>query len=212
MKKWLLRGGGLLLGIIICSFAYYQLWFLRQPARTIPDAPSSFVSPANGMVAAVTPWTGDTLQWEKDDGQVRVLTEDLGTEGYLIAIEMDVTNVHYQRAPMNGRVISTNYTEGQFNNALIQTNKYGFRIENERNSILLESTSGLRYKVVQIAGLLARRIVDYVEPGQNLKQGEVIGLIKLGSQVALIVPKGVEPLVEVGDEVVDGETIVARVR
>ena len=199
-----------LLLLILAGAAYYQLWFLRQPERNVPVDPSVFVSPANGKVAAVVHWYSDSLAWEKDAGVVQVLTKEIGPEGYLIAIEMDVTNVHYQRAPAAGRLIGGSYTEGKFNNALIMANRFGLRLENERNDLLFEMKNGPRYKVVQVAGLLARRIVDYVEPGQSVEQGEVIGLIKLGSQVGLVFPIGAEPLVKAGDTVVDGETVLAR--
>lgn len=202
---------GLIL-LLIASLLYYQFWFLRQPERIIPNDESIFVSPANGKVAAVTFWEKEKLEWEKDAGVVQVLTEDVGESGWLIAIEMDVTNVHFQRAPVSSQLVNKEYTKGKFNNALIKTNKYGFRVENERNTLHFRTPEGLNYKVVQIAGLLARRIEDYVVPNQNVKQGEVIGLIKLGSQVALILPDNVEPKVKTGDTVVDGESILAEIK
>ena len=197
---------------LLVSIAYYQVWFLRQPERTIPNNESVFVSPANGKVVAVTHWEKEKLNWNKDAGAVQVLTKDIGDAGWLIAIEMDITNVHFQRAPVSSQLISEEYTSGQFNNALIQKNPYGFRVENERNTLFFQTPAGLKYKVVQIAGLMARRIEDYVEPNQQVQQGEVIGLIKLGSQVALILPDGVEPMIKAGDKVVDGETILATIQ
>ncbi|MFK7806998.1 MAG: phosphatidylserine decarboxylase [Saprospiraceae bacterium] len=197
--------------LTVLSMAYYQIWFLRQPERNIPFGESHFISPANGKVAAVTHWQGDSLAWIKDAGVVEVLTEDIADKGWLIAIEMDITNVHYQRAPIGSKLIKEDYTEGKFRNALVKTNAFGFRLENERNSLLFKTEEGLKYKVVQIAGLLARRIVDYVEPDQEVGQGDVIGLIKLGSQVVLILPDGVNPLVKTGDVVIDGETILAEI-
>jgi phosphatidylserine decarboxylase len=204
-----------LLGILlffIASFIYYQVWFLRQPDRNIPNDETIFISPANGKVAAVTHWEKEKLAWNKDAGVVEVLTNDIGDQGWLIAIEMDVTNVHYQRAPISSQLISEEYTPGKFNNALIQTNPFGFRLENERNTLLFKTPEGLKYKVIQIAGLLARRIVDYVEPNQYVKQGEVIGLIKLGSQVAIILPNNVEPMIKAGDTVIDGESVLATIK
>ncbi len=197
--------------LVLLLFAYYRLWFLRQPERTAPLDETVFVSPANGVVAAVANWNSDSLALRKDLGTISVLTGDLGAQGTLISIEMDVTNVHYQRAPIRSRFMGSVYRPGKFRNALVQTNPYGFRLENEHNALLFETGSGLRYKVVQIAGLLARRIVDYMDPGQAVEQGEVIGLIKLGSQVTLILPQGVRPAVEAGQTVVDGETVVARI-
>jgi phosphatidylserine decarboxylase len=198
--------------LVLACLGYYQFWFLRQPDRHIPNDTTAFISPANGKVAAVVHWTKDSLAWEKDAGVVQVMTSDVDSSGWLIAIEMDVTNVHYQRAPYPCRFIQNNYVEGRFNNALIQTNRFGLRLENERNDLLFEAANGMRFKVVQVAGLLARRIVDYVEPGQELKAGEVVGLIKLGSQVGLILPEGTQPNVTVGQTVVDGETIIAKLK
>ncbi|MCC6723228.1 MAG: phosphatidylserine decarboxylase, partial [Saprospiraceae bacterium] len=110
------------------------------------------------------------------------------------------------------RFISNNYVKGQFNNALVQTNRFGLRLENERNDMLFEASNGLKYKVVQVAGLLARRIEDYVEPQQAVKAGEVIGLIKLGSQVGLVLPEGTTPNVALGQTVIDGETVIAKLK
>ncbi len=197
--------------IVLALFAYYQFWFLRLPERNTPIDGSAFISPANGEVVAVLHWTIDSLAWEKDAGVVQVMTKDVDSSGWLIAIEMDVTNVHYQKAPTAGRFLKNEYVPGQFNNALIQTNRFGLRLENERNDLLFETKNGLRYKVIQVAGLVARRIVDYVEPQQEVAAGEVIGLIKLGSQVGLILPEGTKPSVKIGQTVIDGETIVAKI-
>ncbi|MCU0347684.1 MAG: phosphatidylserine decarboxylase [Saprospiraceae bacterium] len=198
--------------LIAVCLAYYQFWFLRQPDRTIPNAADAFISPANGEVAAIVHWTKDSLAWEKDAGVVQVMTSDVDSSGWLIAIEMDVTNVHFQRAPMAAKFLKNEYVKGRFNNALVQTNRYGLRLENERNDLLFEAENGMKFKVVQVAGLLARRIVDFVEPDQGLAAGEVIGLIKLGSQVGLILPEGTIPNVTVGQTVIDGETIIAKVK
>lgn len=197
--------------LIIASIAYYQIWFLRQPERDTPYDELAFISPANGKVVAVTHWDQEKLVWQKDAGIVQVLTNDVAKQGWLITIEMNLTNVHFQRVPVSSQLISEKYTPGKFNNALVQTNPYGFRVENERNSLLFETPEGLKYKVIQIAGFLARRIVDYVEPTQSVQQGEVIGLIKLGSQVALVLPNAVEPVVKAGDIVVDGESILGKI-
>lgn len=210
--QWVKRGLLIVALLFLALFAFYQFWFLRQPARIIPVDSLAFISPANGKIAAVEPWDADQIEWEKDAGIVQVMTQDVGTKGWLIAIEMNVMNVHYQRAPMPGRFLKKEYTKGKFNNALIKTNRFGLRLENERNDLLFETATGMRYKVVQVAGLLARRIEDYLNPGQEVATGEVIGLIKMGSQVALILPENTEPLVKPGDKVVDGESILATIK
>ncbi len=210
--KWIGRSLIFTALLLIALFSFYRFWFLRQPVRHTTADSFSFISPANGTIAAVETWDAAQIEWEKDNGVVRVMTRDIGMKGWLIAIEMNVMNVHYQRAPMAGRLLSKTYTEGKFNNALVKTNRFGLRLENERNDLLFETKDGLRYKVVQVAGLLARRIEDYVEPGQELAAGEIIGLIKMGSQVGLILPENVEPLVRPGDVVTDGESFLARIK
>jgi phosphatidylserine decarboxylase len=206
--KWLVI---ISLVFIVLVMAYYQLWFLRQPARTIPYSDQAFVSPANGVVVSVKKWDADLLKQLKGElGVVNVWTKDVDTAGTVISIQMDPTHVHYQRAPTAGKVVSEKYNSGSFNNAVVMSNEYGIRFENEHNEILMESPSGKRYKVIQIAGFVARRIVEYVNAGQKVKQGEVIGLIKLGSQVTILLPSGVTPNVTVGQTTIDGETIIAR--
>jgi phosphatidylserine decarboxylase len=201
----------LVFGLFLALFGYYRFWFLRQPVRTSVMDETVFVSPANGRITAVVSWDSASLALHKGWGVIEVLTDDIGTRGTIISIEMDITHVHYQRAPVRSRFLRAVYRKGAFRNALIQKNKFGFRLENEHNALLFETAGGLRYKVVQIAGLLARRIEDYLEPGQQVQQGETIGLIKLGSQVTLVLPEGITPVASPGQVVVDGETIVAEI-
>jgi phosphatidylserine decarboxylase len=208
--KWLLITVIIFVGLI---FAYYQLWFLRKPDRNIPNNNTVFVSPANGVVVSVKKWDGAMLKELKGElGVVNVWTKDVDTAGTVISIQMDPTHVHFQRAPVAGRVVSEKYNRGSFNNAIVMSNEYGIRFENEHNEILLETPTGKKYKVVQIAGYVARRIEEYVSPGQQVKQGEVIGLIKLGSQVTVILPHDVKPMVTVGMTTIDGETVIGKER
>lgn len=208
--KLLKRTVYFLLALFVVLFAYYRLWFLRQPLRNIPNNNTEFVSPANGTIVSIHKWNSETLVVTKQQfGAINVWTRDVDTAGTIISIQMDVTNVHYQRAPVGGKVLSENYTRGSFNNAVRMSNEYGIRFENEHNEYLLETPNGKKYKVIQIAGFLARRIVDYTKPGQVLKQGDVIGLIKLGSQVTILLPHDVKVLAKVGDVTVDGESILA---
>jgi phosphatidylserine decarboxylase len=192
-------------------FTYYQVWFLRQPVRNVPGNDHVFVSPANGKIVSVHKWNSASLVVTKEEfGAINVWTKDVDTAGTIISIQMDVTNVHYQRAPVAGKVLFERYTPGSFHNAVQMSNEYGIRFENEHNEILMESPSGKRYKVIQIAGFLARRIVDMTVPRQVVKQGDVIGLIKLGSQVTVLLPHDVEVLVKNGDVTIDGETILGK--
>ncbi|MBT8218928.1 MAG: phosphatidylserine decarboxylase [Bacteroidia bacterium] len=208
MKKGIL----IIIGIIMLLFGYYQFWFLRQPTRTIPFSQSHFVSPANGKISAVIQFDSSVIRIPKYQRTLEVMTSDVSSKGWMISIEMDVTNVHYQRLPLTATHIESRYVEGQFKNALIQNNNFGIRLENEHNQMLFETADGMRYKIIQVAGLVARRIVDYTEKGKQYQQGDVIGLIKLGSQVSIILPHDVEPRVSVGEMVTDGESILALLK
>jgi phosphatidylserine decarboxylase len=199
----------LLLIIVIFLLGYYKFWFLRLPQRNIPHNEHVFVSPANGKIVSVAKWSRNSLVVTKgEDGAINVWTKDVDTAGTMVSIQMNVFNAHYQRAPVSGRVIAENYVKGSFNNAVSMSNEYGIRFENEHNEFLLRSSSGKKYKVIQIAGLLARRIVSYAQPGSEVKQGDVIGLIRLGSQVTVIFPHDVEVAVKNGDIVTDGESVI----
>ncbi len=212
LRRWMRIVSLSLAVVILAMLAFYRFWFLRLPDREPVNDPTTFISPANGLIAAVVEWDSTTLEWVKDGAAVQVMTTGIGRKGYLVAIEMNVMNVHYQRAPIASKVIAKEYTEGKFKNALVKANDFGLRLENERNSILFETEDGIKYKVVQVAGLLARRIVDFVSEGQSLEQGELIGLIKLGSQVGIILPDNVDILVKPGETVVEGLSEIARIK
>ena len=193
--------------------AYYKFWFLRQTERNIPHSNQVFVSPANGKIVCVKKWNSESLVVTKEQfGAINVWTKDVDTAGTIVSIQMDVTNVHYQRAPMDGKVVSEKYVKGSFHNAVSMSNEYGIRFENEHNEFLMETPTGEKYKVIQIAGLLARRIVDYTHQGEEVKQGDIIGLIKLGSQVTVIFPHDVKVDVKPGETVIDGESVLAQVK
>ncbi len=199
------------IALTVFLFTYYQVWFLRQPNRNIPGNSQVFVSPANGKIVSIHKWNSQSLVVTKEEyGAINVWTKDVDTAGTIISIQMDVTNVHYQRAPVDGKVVTETYTHGSFHNAVQMSTEYGIRFENEHNEYLMETPTGKKYKVIQIAGFLARRIVDYTKPGQAVKQGDVIGLIKLGSQVTVLLPHDVEVLVKNGDVTIDGETILGK--
>lgn len=213
MKKWLIRIGVFLAVVFGGLWLAYQFYFLRLPDRNIPHDELTFVSPANGVIAAVKPWGGDVVVVDKGiDESIKVLTEGLGEKGTLVSITLDLTNVHYQRAMIKGRYLGSVYKPGMFNNALKHDNEYGMRFENEHNIMMFHSANGTPYKVVPIAGAAARRIDDFmVEGGKTeVEQGHLIGVIKLGSQVTVLFPEEVQVLVSPGDVVIDGETPFAK--
>lgn len=209
--KWFTRLCYGLAVLCILLVAYYRVWFLRRPDRKIPHNENQFVSPANGTIVSIKPWhSQNVIETKKDNGAIDIWTRDVDTAGYIISIQMDVTNVHYQRAPLTATIIGEHYEKGDFNNAVRMSNEYGIRFENEHNELLFQTPEGKKFKLVQIAGFVARRIEDYVDVNQTLQQGDVWGLIKLGSQVTVILPHDAIIKATVGETVVDGESVIAE--
>lgn len=170
----------------------FVLYFFRNPERTPPADPAALVAPADGtvIVTEVVPET------------------PLGCAALKISIFMSVFNVHVNRAPFNGSVVDTFYHRGKFFDA-----RDGHAsCENERGGIIMQLDSGIKIAFVQIAGLIARRIVTYPVIGDRLKRGERYGLIRFGSRVDVYLPVDTEPLVRIGDKTVAGETVLARIR
>lgn len=168
----------------------YFAYFFREPDRPLPDDPHVLYSPADGTVMAVEEFFDD---------------EFLHEEAKKVTIFLSVFNVHTNRAPMKGYVKYLRYTCGGFEPAF----KGSAPIVNERMAIGLENEQS-RVLVVQIAGILARRIVSWTSLGKQLLQGETYGMIKFGSSTELIVPRDVEILVKKGDKVKGGITIMGR--
>jgi len=171
--------------------ALFVLYFFRNPERTPPADHAAVVAPADGTVIVVE----------------RVAETPLGVEALKISIFMSVFNVHVNRTPFDGKVIDTFHHDGKFFDA-----RHGrASFENERNGIILEIAGGVRIAYVQIAGLIARRIISYPMIGNMLIRGERYGLIRFGSRVDVYLPPEVEPLVKLGDKTVAGETVLARI-
>jgi phosphatidylserine decarboxylase len=168
-------------------FAY----FFRDPERSLPDDPAAVVSPADGKVVFL-----DEVQEDRF----------LRSPARRVAIFMNVFDVHVNRAPVAGAVAAIRHQPGKFKAAFY---KDADRL-NEQQATLLERDGGGRVLVVQIAGLLARRIVGYVSPGQSLARGERLGMICFGSRVDLYLPPEAELLVKVGDRLKAGSSVVAR--
>jgi phosphatidylserine decarboxylase len=168
-------------------FAY----FFRDPQRPLPADPAAIVSPADGKVIIVDEVREDRF---------------LRGPAKRLAIFMNVFDVHVNRAPVAGSVADIRHQPGKFKAAFLkETDRL-----NEQQATLLDRDGGGRVLVVQIAGLLARRIIGFVKPGQNLARGERLGMICFGSRVDLYLPPECEILVKVGDRVKAGSSIVAR--
>lgn len=166
--------------------------FFRDPDRVQPADMDAVIAPADGKVIK----------------SERLVDPVSGEERQAVCIFMNVFNVHVNRMPISGKVESITYIPGKFFNASLDKSSE----HNERNVVELTGKGNQRFTMVQIAGLIARRIVCFVEKGDKLKRGERFGLIKFGSRVDLYFPDGYEPAVFVGDKVAAGETILARKR
>ncbi|MCB9809803.1 phosphatidylserine decarboxylase [Candidatus Peribacteria bacterium] len=195
-----------LLGAAALSLGFYYGYFLRLPARDIPLNQTHFLSPANGTVILIEPWEGEQLTIEKGArGALRTWTDGVDTHGTLVSIQMTPLNVHYQRLPLTTTLVEKHYVPGNTQNAMSGTTRY----ENEHNILTFETEAGVRFSVVQIAGAFARRIEDFLTVGETYAQGQVIGLIRLGSQVSVVLPSSLTPTVSLGQSVIDGETVLA---
>jgi phosphatidylserine decarboxylase len=197
----------IMLALILLWLAFYYLWFLRNPKRTPPEG-NNIVSPAEGKIVKII----DTKQPEETIekgllGKIKVLTNDVAKECYLISIMLTPLDVHFQRFPLTGTVHSITHKKGTFKNAVSNASNLKSTLENEHTATLIKGK--VTVKVIQIAGFLARRIHTFIQENQNIKKGELLGVIKLGSQVTLILPKTVQLQVKEGQRVRVGETVIA---
>lgn len=204
--------GLLLLLCIICFWLFYQFRFLRNPERLPNENPNLIISPAYGEVSAIIKryWVDDVPVEKKYAKTFLTQTSDMGSWGYLINIMMTPLDIHYQRAPIESTLIKQEYVPGKFLNAVTDPSSLTAHFENERNEMTFETWDGFRYKIIQIAGFLARRIHSHVEIDQQVTSAETIGLISLGSQVSILLPPEVILDIEVWQRVVDGVTVIAE--
>jgi phosphatidylserine decarboxylase len=196
--------------LLISYVLFSEVYFKRKPHRNIPEG-EVIVSPANGVVKEIVDFSSPEVTIEKGYlGKIKTLVNDVSDRGKIVLIVMNPLNVHVQRAPFDGEVVSQKHTDGKFLNAVNEESFRNAMIENEHNEILFRSPNGNKFKVIQIAGALARRINDYTNVGQTFKKGDEIGSIDLGSQVALVLPENVLIKVKKGDIVIDGESIIGQ--
>lgn len=188
--SWLLSSFVLAIpAFITLLLTIFVISFFRNPERTVPADPSLIVSPADGTVVYVGP----------------AEQEHLGN-CQKISIFMSVFNVHVNRAPFSGTVVDRFYKQGKFYDA----RDAKASCENEQCGLVMELEPGFRLVCVQIAGLVARRILCYAEPGDHLVRGNRYGMIRFGSRLDVYLPQGPRPLVAVGQKAVAGETPLAR--
>lgn len=170
--------------------AVFVLQFFRDPARPIVAGEKSVVSPADGRIVAI--------QTAHDQYANR--------ESLKISVFMNVFNVHSNRSPVDGEVLGVWYSPGRFVNADLDKAS----TENERNAVLLRATNGQSVTSVQVAGLIARRILCYVEKGAILKRGQRYGFIRFGSRVDVYLPLDARVKVAIGDRVRASSTLLAE--
>lgn len=171
--------------------ALFVVQFFRDPPRRVPTDPDAVIAPADGRVVAV--------ERTRDPYTQR--------DAMKISVFMNVFNVHSNRSPVDGEIKQAWYHAGSFLNAALDKAS----LENERSALLLRTASGTEITCVQIAGLIARRILCYVKPGDRLARGQRYGFIRFGSRVDVYLPPSARPRVAVGDKVYAGATIVASV-
>ena len=164
--------------------------FFRDPERVAPTGPGLAVAPADGVVVKVGP----------------AMDPATGEERTVVCVFMNVFNVHVNRSPVDAEVTDVVYHEGLFINASLDKASE----DNERNEVRLKDAEGQAWNVIQIAGLIARRIVSWAETGDSLSRGQRLGLIKFGSRVDTYLPPTYEPAVAEGQKTVAGQTVLAR--
>jgi len=179
-----------ILALFALCVTFFIVYFFRNPHRSTPEGENVVVAPADGVVI----YLGNAFE------------KHLGEEMLKISIFMSVFNVHINRVPLSGRVLDTFYVRGKFLD--VRDEKATF--ENEQSGMILETEQGRKIVVVQVAGLIARRIISYPEKGDLLRRGSRYGLIRFGSRLDVFLPKDIDLRVAVGDKTVAGETVLGN--
>lgn len=182
------------LGWILIVVGLYVVYFFRDPVRVTPVLDNALISPADGIVSKIEDAVPPAELEMGDDKRVR------------ISIFLSVLNVHVNRVPCDGTVGKLIYVPGKFLNATLDKSSD----ENERQLVRLERADGRSLAFVQIAGLIARRIVCTLSDGQKVEGGERFGIIRFGSRMDVYCPQGMVPAIAEGQAVIGGETIIAN--
>ena len=176
------------INLTMALLTLFSLYFFRDPQR-IPPNNDGFLSPGDGKVVQII---------DVEDAEIGKAKQ--------ISIFLSVFNVHSQRVPLSGKVISKTYNSGKFLAAF----NHKASLDNERTVVMFETKSGKMYKIKQIAGLIARRILNYMEPENRVERGQRLGFIRFGSRVDIIVPEDFQIDVSLGDMVRGNQTIIGR--
>ncbi len=169
--------------------ALFITYFFRDPERSIPPGDKAILSPADGKVVQVQPCMEERF---------------LRGPAIKVSVFMSLFNVHVNRNPLSGRIVDSFHSPGKFLRADLDRAS----MANEQNALLVETTEGARLMVVQIAGLIARRIVCWVKKGDTVVRGQRFGLIRFGSRLDIYVPRETQLQVRVGQKALAGQTIL----
>jgi phosphatidylserine decarboxylase len=179
------------ISVLLFFLTLFVVWFFRNPERSAPDNPLQLISPADGKVIRIE----------------EVTSEELSGRSFLkVSIFMNVFNVHVNRMPFSGEIFAIRYKPGKF----LSANLDKASVLNERNILMIRTSDGREIVTVQIAGLIARRIVCWLKEGAKAKKGERFGLIRFGSRVEVFLPVGSNLLINIGDKVRAGETPIGE--
>lgn len=176
--------------IFFSAFMLFIIWFFRNPERKIPSGKNIVVSPADGKIIDIS-----------EGPENRILKRRMKK----ISIFMNLFNVHINRIPCSGRITDILYNPGKF----VSANLEKASLENEQNAVVLETSAGDKILFIQIAGLIARRIVCRLEKGEPVETGQRFGLIRFGSRVDVYLPRKSDIQVSLGQKVTGGESILA---
>ena len=196
--SWWWGAGLAALAVPMLLLAYGVFLFFRDPERYPPEDAKAILSPADGRICLI--------QQVPLPDELREGGEGDGREFWRVSVFMSVFNVHVNRMPTAGRILKKAYVAGKFLNASLDKASK----DNERCGYLVETEGGAVYGVVQIAGLVAKRIVPFGEEGARLGRAERFGLIRFGSRLDVYLPEGVEPEVRVGQIMVAGESVLGH--
>jgi len=185
------------LGWILAAVTAWVVYFFRDPDRVTPLREGLVIAPADGRVTLI--------EKVRPPAELGFLDN---TERVRVSIFLSVFDVHVNRAPVAGRIVRSLYIPGAFLNASLDKASE----ENERRALVIETASGTEIAVVQIAGLVARRIVTFAHEGDTVGVGQRFGLIRFGSRVDVYLPPGRHPLVSQGQRAIAGETIIADLK
>lgn len=175
------------------------LAFFRDPERVVPRGENLVLSPADGTVTQIAQ-VDPPIEFQDPDG-------GMGRGPFTrVSIYLSLFDVHINRSPCAGTIGRMSYVPGKFVNAELDKSSE----ENERQHLLIERGDGVVLGITQIAGLVARRIVPFVKPGDIVAAGQRVGLIRFGSRVDIYLPTGTSPQVLMGQRVIAGETVIAR--